>query len=86
MQPELEARKRIDALLEKPGWIVQDRPSADPKAGAGVPVREFLFESVTPRVINPTLPTACAWVARGCGALDLTFSAGGINSHNWLVP
>ena len=45
MQPELEARKRIDALLDKSGWIVQDRQNANPKAGAGVAVREFLFDS-----------------------------------------
>src|SRR6516162_9179818 len=45
MQPELEARKKIDALLEKSGWTVQDRQSANPKAGAGVAVREFLFDS-----------------------------------------
>lgn len=45
MQPELEARKRIDALLEKSGWIIQDRHNANPKAGPGVAVREFLFDS-----------------------------------------
>ena len=45
MQPEQEARKRIDALLDKSGWIVQDRENANPKAGAGVAVREFLFDS-----------------------------------------
>ena len=45
MQPELEARKRIDALLDKSGWFVQDRQNANPKAGAGVSVREFLFDS-----------------------------------------
>ena len=45
MQPEQEARKRIDALLGKSGWIVQDRRNANPKAGPGVAVREFLFDS-----------------------------------------
>ena len=45
MQPELEARKRIDALLDKSGWIVQDRQDANPRAGTGVAVREFLFDS-----------------------------------------
>ena len=45
MQPEQEARKRIDALLGKSGWIIQDRQNANPKAGPGVAVREFLFDS-----------------------------------------
>lgn len=45
MQPVLEARKRIDVLLEKSGWIIQDRHNANATAGTRVAVREFLFGS-----------------------------------------
>jgi type I restriction enzyme R subunit len=45
MPPEQKARIQIDALLEKSGWTIQDRQTANPKASVGVAVREFLFDS-----------------------------------------
>ena len=41
MKPEEEARKKIDALLEKAGWLVQDHKDLNLGAGVGVAVREF---------------------------------------------
>ena len=41
MKPEEEARKKIDSLLEKAGWIVQDYKHLNLGAGVGVAVREF---------------------------------------------
>ena len=41
MKPEEEARKKIDALLEKAGWIVQDHKDLNLGAGVGIAVREF---------------------------------------------
>ncbi|GAA0690573.1 DEAD/DEAH box helicase family protein [Streptomyces cellulosae] len=38
---EVQARVRIDALLEAAGWVVQDRDQLNPLAGRGVAVREF---------------------------------------------
>jgi type I restriction enzyme, R subunit len=41
LKPEEEARKKIDALLEKAGWIVQDYKDLNFGIGAGIVVREF---------------------------------------------
>ena len=41
LKPEEEARKKIDALLEKAGWLVQDYKDLNLGAGVGVAVREF---------------------------------------------
>jgi hypothetical protein len=41
MKPEEEARKKIDALLEVAGWIVQSFEDLNFGAGLGVAVREF---------------------------------------------
>ncbi|HLN89255.1 MAG TPA: hypothetical protein VK253_04250 [Candidatus Binatia bacterium] len=41
MKPEEEARKKIDALLEKAGWFVQDYRSLNLGAGGAIAVREF---------------------------------------------
>ncbi|MFF9767246.1 DEAD/DEAH box helicase family protein [Streptomyces sp. NPDC014636] len=38
---ELQAREKIDAMLAKAGWLVQDKADANPLAGAGVAIREF---------------------------------------------
>lgn len=38
---EVQARVRIDAMLEAAGWKVQDRKDLNIKAGRGVAVREF---------------------------------------------
>ncbi|MFI5659721.1 DEAD/DEAH box helicase family protein [Streptomyces sp. NPDC051684] len=38
---EVQARTRIDELLGRAGWIVQDREDLNPLAGPGVAVREF---------------------------------------------
>jgi len=43
--PEQAARQRIDAVLAQSGWLVQDRKDANPTAGPGVAVREFLFNA-----------------------------------------
>ena len=40
-QPEAQARRRIDALLEASGWTVQDRSGVNQSAGAGVALREL---------------------------------------------
>jgi type I restriction enzyme R subunit len=40
-QPEAQARRRIDALLEASGWTVQDRSGVTLSAGAGVAMREL---------------------------------------------
>jgi type I restriction enzyme, R subunit len=39
--PEQKARARIDELLLKAGWVVQDREEMNLSAGAGVAVREY---------------------------------------------
>jgi type I restriction enzyme R subunit len=39
--PEQCARQNIDDLLDKCGWIVQDRAEINLGAGRGVAVREF---------------------------------------------
>ena len=36
MKPEEEARKKIDALLEKAGWLVQDYKDLNLGAGVGI--------------------------------------------------
>jgi type I restriction enzyme R subunit len=41
MKPEEEARKKIDVLLEKAGWLVQDYKNLNLGAGVGVAVQEF---------------------------------------------
>ena len=41
LKPEEEARKKIDALLEKAGWLVQDNKGLNLGAGVGIAVREF---------------------------------------------
>lgn len=41
MTPEQQSRKNIDALLEKAGWIIQDRIQLNLGAGIGVAVREY---------------------------------------------
>jgi type I restriction enzyme R subunit len=45
MLPEQAARQRIDGVLAQSGWLVQDRKDANPRAGPGVAVREFLFNA-----------------------------------------
>lgn len=41
MKPEENARKKIDALLEKAGWLVQDYKDLNLGAAVGIAVREF---------------------------------------------
>jgi type I restriction enzyme R subunit len=41
VKPEEEARKKIDTLLEKAGWLIQDYKSLNLGAGTGIAVREF---------------------------------------------
>jgi type I restriction enzyme R subunit len=41
LKPEEEARKKIDTLLEKAGWQVQDHKDLNLGSGMGVAVREF---------------------------------------------
>ena len=41
MTPEQKARQKIDALIEKAGWVVQDADAENLYAGRGVAVREF---------------------------------------------
>ena len=41
MQPEEKARKKIDTLLGKAGWLVQDYKELNLSAGFGVAAREF---------------------------------------------
>src|SRR5271169_4950191 len=45
LKPEEEARKKIDALLEKAGWLVQDYKNLNLGAGVGVAVREYPLKS-----------------------------------------
>lgn len=40
-QPEQEARKAIDRLLEQAGWVVCDAAQANIRAARGVAIREF---------------------------------------------
>lgn len=42
LNPEQEARIRIDEMLEKAGWVVLDYADADFAAGPGVAIREFM--------------------------------------------
>ncbi|MBN1971036.1 MAG: DEAD/DEAH box helicase family protein [Candidatus Delongbacteria bacterium] len=41
MTPEQQARKNIDDLLEKAGWIIQDRDQLNLGVGIGVVIREY---------------------------------------------
>jgi len=41
VEPEQQARLKIDSVLEDAGWILQDRNQFDRNAGCGVAVREF---------------------------------------------
>ena len=43
--PEQSARETIDASLARSGWTVQDRPSMNLYAAAGVAIREFPLAS-----------------------------------------
>ncbi|MFF0072161.1 DEAD/DEAH box helicase family protein [Streptomyces sp. NPDC005494] len=38
---EVQARQKIDVMLDEAGWLVQDRADLNPLAGRGVAVREF---------------------------------------------
>jgi type I restriction enzyme, R subunit len=38
---EVQARKKIDAMLTKAGWLIQSKAEANPLAGQGVAVEEF---------------------------------------------
>lgn len=38
---EVQARAKIDAMLAKAGWRIQDKADANPLAGKGVAIREF---------------------------------------------
>ncbi|MGW3954278.1 DEAD/DEAH box helicase family protein [Streptomyces sp. NPDC004752] len=38
---EVQARKKIDAMLTKSGWLIQSKADANPLAGKGVAVEEF---------------------------------------------
>ncbi|MFE9723631.1 DEAD/DEAH box helicase family protein [Streptomyces sp. NPDC005794] len=38
---EVQARQKIDVMLDEAGWLVQDRAGLNPLAGRGVAVREF---------------------------------------------
>ncbi|MFI7409031.1 DEAD/DEAH box helicase family protein [Streptomyces sp. NPDC049627] len=38
---EVQARKKIDAMLAKAGWLIQSKAEANPLAGRGVAVEEF---------------------------------------------
>jgi hypothetical protein len=40
-KPEEEARKKIDTLLEKAGWLIQDYRDLNLGAGVGAAVREY---------------------------------------------
>jgi len=42
LNAEAQARVRIDEMLEKAGWVVQDSAYADFAAGPGVAIREFM--------------------------------------------
>lgn len=46
--PEEQARKNIDALLERCGWQVQDKSSVNLQAARGVAVRELFFKTGEP--------------------------------------
>ncbi|WP_419660426.1 restriction endonuclease, type I, subunit R type III [Desulfosarcina variabilis str. Montpellier] len=43
--PEQEARVKIDEMLDKAGWDVQDFSKANIQAKQGVAIREFQLES-----------------------------------------
>jgi type I restriction enzyme, R subunit len=43
LTPEARARVRIDEVLERAGWVIQDRDGLNLHAGRGVAVREFLM-------------------------------------------
>ena len=47
MEPEEEARQRIDQMLEASGWVVQDRKELNLSAAIGVAIREFPLETGT---------------------------------------
>lgn len=42
LSPEQKARKRIDEMLQRAGWMVQDYRSINLYAGTGVGVRELV--------------------------------------------
>src|SRR3970040_173331 len=43
--PEDLARENIDALLDRCGWVVQDKSAANLSAGRGVALRELSFKT-----------------------------------------
>jgi type I restriction enzyme R subunit len=45
MTPEEKARQQIDLLLQKSGWIIQDRSKVNLAAGPGVAIREALLKT-----------------------------------------
>lgn len=45
MTPEQLARKNIDALLEKAGWVIQDRSQLNLGVALGVAIREYPLKS-----------------------------------------
>jgi len=45
IQPEQKARRRIDAMLEAGGWVVQDYKAVNLYAGTGVAVRELVTDA-----------------------------------------
>jgi len=46
--PEELARENIDALLDRCGWVVQDKSAANLSAGRGVALRELSFKTGEP--------------------------------------
>jgi len=46
--PEDLARENIDALLDRCGWVVQDKSAANLSAGRGVALRELSFKTGEP--------------------------------------
>jgi len=42
------ARENIDALLDRCGWVVQDKSAANLSAGCGVALRELSFKTGEP--------------------------------------
>jgi type I restriction enzyme R subunit len=51
MYPEEEARKRIDALLQAAGWIIQDFKDLNLGASFVVAIRECYLQTATDSII-----------------------------------
>ncbi len=57
---EVQARKKIDAMLTRAGWLIQSKADANPLAGRGLAVEGRPGRGPSPRARATTSTTRCA--------------------------